>query len=90
MHHAYIGGLLEHTLSLLEIAIVVIPHYPKLSLDLVLAGMFLHDIGKSSELSYETAIGYTDDGQLLGHIVQAVTWIEKNADCLRSDTALGK
>jgi len=82
MHHAYIGGLLEHTLSLLDVALVVIPLYPKLSLDLVLAGMFLHDIGKSSELSYETAIGYTDDGQLLGHIVQAVTWIDKKADAM--------
>ena len=82
MHHAYIGGLLEHTLALLEVALVVIPLYPKLSLDLVLAGMFLHDIGKSSELSYETAIGYTDDGQLLGHIVQAVTWIEKKVDAM--------
>lgn len=80
LHHAYIGGLLEHTLSLLEIALVVIPRYPKLSLDLVLTGLFLHDIGKSTELSYETAIGYTDDGQLLGHITQAVLWIEKKAE----------
>ena len=80
LHHAYIGGLLEHTLSLLEIALVVIPRYPKLSLDLVLTGLFLHDIGKSTELSYETAIGYTDNGQLLGHITQAVLWIEKKSD----------
>lgn len=86
LHHAYIGGLLEHTLSLLEIALVVIPNYPKLSLDLVLTGMFLHDIGKSTELSYETAIGYTDDGQLLGHIVQAVIWIEKKADAAAKRT----
>jgi len=80
LHHAYIGGLLEHTLSLLEIALVVIPRYPKLSLDLVLTGLFLHDIGKTTELSYETAIGYTDNGQLLGHITQAVLWIEKKSD----------
>ena len=86
LHHAYIGGLLEHTLSLLEIALVVIPRYPKLSLDLVLAGMFLHDIGKSTELSYETAIGYTDDGQLLGHITQAVIWIEKKAEAAANRT----
>ncbi len=86
LHHAYIGGLLEHTLSLLEIALVVIPNYPKLSLDLVLTGLFLHDIGKSTELSYETAIGYTDDGQLLGHIVQAVIWLEKKIDAAAKRT----
>ncbi len=86
LHHAYIGGLLEHTLSLLETALVVIPRYPKLSLDLVLAGLFLHDIGKSVELSYETAIGYTDDGQLLGHIMQAVAWVEKKADAAAKRT----
>lgn len=86
LHHAYIGGLLEHTLSLLEIALVVIPRYPKLNLDLVLTGLFLHDIGKSTELSYETAIGYTDDGQLLGHIVQAVLWVEKKADAAAKRT----
>ena len=86
LHHAYIGGLLEHTLSLLEIALVVIPRYPKLSLDLVLTGMFLHDIGKSTELSYETTIGYTDDGQLLGHITQAVIWVERKADAAAKRT----
>ena len=86
MHHAYIGGLLEHTLALLEVALLVIPRYPKLSLDLVLAGMFLHDIGKATELSYETAIGYTDDGQLLGHITQAVLWIDKKCDAVAATT----
>jgi 3'-5' exoribonuclease len=82
MHHAYIGGLLEHTLALLELATVVIPRYPKLSLDLVLAGLFLHDIAKSVELTYEANIAYTDSGQLIGHITQAVLWIEKKADAV--------
>lgn len=86
MHHAYVGGLLEHTLSVLEVAKLVIPRYPKLSLDLVLAGVFLHDIGKSSELSYETSICYTDDGQLLGHIVQAVLWIDKKVESVTAKT----
>ncbi len=86
LHHAYIGGLLEHTLSLLELALVVIPRYPQLSVDLVLAGMFLHDLGKVKELSYETALGYTDDGQLLGHIVQAVLWIERKAEAVAAKT----
>ncbi|MBI4719191.1 MAG: HD domain-containing protein [Planctomycetes bacterium] len=79
MHHAYIGGLLEHTLNLLEVALVVLPRYPKLSRDLVLAGLFLHDIGKAEELCFDTSIGYTDNGQLLGHIVQAAMWIEQKA-----------
>ena len=86
MHHAYIGGLLEHTVNLLEVALRVIPLYPRLSLDLVLAGLFLHDIGKSEELTYQTAIGYADSGQLLGHITQATMWIEKKADQVSQKT----
>lgn len=86
MHHAYIGGLLEHTLSVLEVALRIVPHYTGLSLDLVLAGLFLHDIGKSSELSFDTSIGYTDDGQLIGHITQAVIWIDKKADAVAART----
>ncbi len=77
MHHAYLGGLLEHTLNLLEIAQLVIPRYPELSLDLVLAGIFLHDLGKTRELKYETNFGYTDEGQLLGHITQCILMIEE-------------
>ncbi|UCE62281.1 MAG: HD domain-containing protein [Phycisphaerales bacterium] len=84
MHHACIGGLLEHTLNLLEVALRVIPLYPKLSLDLVLTGLFLHDIGKAAELSCDASITYTDAGQLLGHITQAVMWIERKADAVGS------
>ena len=79
LHHAYIGGLLEHTLQLLEVATKVLPLYPRLSSDLVLAGLFLHDLGKSEELAFETAIGYTDHGQLLGHITLATLWVEQKA-----------
>ncbi len=79
LHHAYVGGLIEHTLKLLEVAGRVLPLYPKLSLDLVLAGLFLHDIGKAKELSFETSIGYTDEGQLVGHIAQAVIWLDRKA-----------
>ena len=86
MHHAYIGGLLEHTVALLELALQTIPLYPKLSLDLVLAGMFLHDIGKASELTYETMIGYSDDGQLVGHIAKAVIWIEEKSEAVAQRT----
>jgi len=86
LHHAFLGGLLEHTLNLLELALVVIPRYPKLSLDLVLAGVFLHDIGKVAELDYQTSFGYTDSGQLLGHIVQAVLWIEQKCAAVAAET----
>lgn len=84
MHHAYIGGLLEHTVSVLELAQRIVPHYPKLSMDLMLTGLFLHDIAKSTELSFETAIGYTDEGQLIGHITQAVIWMDKKADAVEA------
>jgi 3'-5' exoribonuclease len=77
MHHAYIGGLLEHTLSLLELARVTIPRFEKVRLDLVLGGLFLHDFGKTAELSFDTSFRYTDQGQLLGHITICVTWIEE-------------
>lgn len=76
-HHAFIGGLLEHTLSLLELAKLVLPRYPQVSADLVLAGIFLHDCGKTAELSYTASFSYTTDGQLLGHIVQAIVWIHE-------------
>lgn len=82
MHHAYLGGLLEHTLNVLELALLVAPRYPELNQDLILAGVFLHDIGKSAELSFETGIGYTDEGQLLGHIMIAANWIQQKADRL--------
>lgn len=85
-HHAYLGGLLEHTLSLLEVALRVIPLYPRLSLDLVLTGLFLHDIGKSTELSFETSIGYTDEGQLIGHLVQATVWVAEKAKNVATKT----
>ncbi len=86
MHHAFIGGLLEHTLNVLEVALRVIPFYPSLSLDLILAGVFLHDIGKAEELVFETNIGYSDDGQLVGHIARAVVWIEQKADAVAGKT----
>ena len=86
LHHAFLGGLLEHTLNLLELGLVVIPRYPQLSLDLVLAGLFLHDIGKTAELDYQTSFGYTDSGQLLGHITLAVLWIEQKCAAVAAET----
>jgi 3'-5' exoribonuclease len=79
MHHAYVGGLLEHTLNAMEVADAVCKFYPKLNRDLVVAGIFLHDMAKTWELSYDCAFGYTDGGQLVGHIVKAAIWVEDKA-----------
>jgi 3'-5' exoribonuclease len=75
-HHAFIGGLLEHTLNAIEVSDAIVKFYPGLNRDLVIAGIFLHDIAKTWELSYESAFGYTDGGQLVGHIVKSAMWLE--------------
>lgn len=79
MHHAYLGGLLEHTLSLLNLADRICPLYPKINRDLVLMGLFLHDLGKTRELSYDKAFSYTDRGELVGHIVEGVLMLRDKA-----------
>ncbi len=78
-HHSFIGGLLEHTLNAMEVADAMIRFYPGLNRDLVLAGIFLHDIAKTWELSYDCAFSYTDGGQLVGHIVKSAMWLEEKA-----------
>jgi 3'-5' exoribonuclease len=87
-HHAYIGGLLEHTLNAMEVGDAVSKFYPKLNRDLVVAGIFLHDLAKTWELKYENAFAYTDGGQLVGHIVKIVLWIEDKA--MLAAAALGE
>jgi 3'-5' exoribonuclease len=69
MHHAYIGGLLEHIVGLCGLAKQIAAHYPELDVDFLLMAAMLHDVGKLDELCYERAVGYTTEGQLLGHIV---------------------
>ena len=69
LHHAYLGGLLEHNLSLCRLAKLVLQNYSGLDEDLVIAGIFLHDLGKIYELSYSRSFGYTAPGQLLGHMI---------------------
>jgi 3'-5' exoribonuclease len=71
-HHAYRGGLLDHVVSLMELVTRVAPHYKALDPDLLLMGAFLHDVGKIEELTYDRDLGYSDAGQLLGHVVQGV------------------
>ena len=69
MHHPYLGGLLEHSLSLMLLCRKVGSHYPGLDVELLETGAVLHDFGKIDELCYERAFGYTLDGQLIGHLV---------------------
>jgi len=71
-HHAYHGGLLEHIVGLMEVVLRVCPCYPQISRDMLLMGAFLHDLGKTGELSYQHGLAYTDEGQLIGHLVMAV------------------
>jgi 3'-5' exoribonuclease len=78
-HHAYLGGLLEHVVTLLDAAERVVPLYPNLDRDLLMAGIFLHDIGKVRELSYGKAFAYTDEGQLVGHLVIGVEMLNDKA-----------
>jgi 3'-5' exoribonuclease len=72
IHHAYLGGLLEHVASLIGLSRKVTSHYPELDPDLLLAGIVLHDIGKIDELRYSRAFDYTTEGRLLGHITIGV------------------
>jgi len=76
-HHAYLGGLVEHVLSLLGLADKVCDHYPELRRDVLVAGLVLHDIGKIEELSYKAGIRYTTRGQLLGHITIGVEMVNE-------------
>ena len=69
MHHPYLGGLLEHSLSLVKLCKKVGGHYPGIDIDLLQTGAVLHDFGKIDELSYERAFSYTNDGQMIGHLV---------------------
>jgi 3'-5' exoribonuclease len=68
VHHNWIGGLIEHVLSLCNLARASATHYPHIDFDLLLTGVLLHDVGKIRELHYARSFGYTTEGQLLGHI----------------------
>ncbi len=82
LHHAWLGGLLEHVVSLITLADRVAPHYAMLDRDLLLTGVILHDIGKVTELSWEIGFEYTIAGMLLGHIQMGVAMTEKTIDSL--------
>ncbi len=82
MHHAYLGGLLEHVVSLCGLCKVVAERYPETDAGFLMAGAILHDIGKIDELSYERSLGYTTSGQLLGHIVMEIETVSKRIDAI--------
>lgn len=85
LHHAFLGGLLEHTLSLMNLADRICPLYPKINRDLVMLGLFLHDLGKTRELDWAGAFTYTDRGMLIGHIVEgAIMLHDKAQSAMRS------
>ena len=95
-HHAYQGGLLHHVVSLMELVDVVAPKYPDVDRDLVLIGVLLHDLSKIDELSYQKGFEYTDEGQLVGHLVMGVEllgkmirdWEVANSDVFPNDLAI--
>ncbi len=82
LHHAWLGGLLEHVVSLLGLAEKVAAHYPQLDRDLLVTGVVLHDLGKIRELAWETGFDYTVEGVLLGHIQMGVDLVEKTIAAL--------
>lgn len=79
VHQAYLGGLLEHTVSMMLLAEKMCEHYPALDRDLLLAGVLFHDLGKIREMSYQTALDYTDEGKLVGHLIIGARYVERLA-----------
>jgi len=80
MHHAYIGGLLEHTLSMALLADRIAGHYSGVDRDLLIAGTILHDIGKIREFNYKYSIDYSDEGRLLSHIVIGIMMLDEKLE----------
>jgi 3'-5' exoribonuclease len=79
VHHAYVGGLLEHVVTMLDVAERVLPLYGEVNRDLVIMGVFLHDSGKVRELSYHRTFAYSDEGQLLGHLTLGIEMLTDRA-----------
>ena len=77
LHHVCLGGLMEHTLSVAAMADRACAHYQEMNRDLVLAGVLLHDLGKTAELAYQRSFTYSDAGNLLGHIAMEADWISQ-------------
>lgn len=82
LHHAFLGGLLEHVTSLCRLGEAVAPNYPWIDVDLLLTGILLHDLGKIEELRFERSFSYTTPGQLLGHMVLVLGLLHKKLAAL--------
>jgi len=80
LHHAYVGGLCEHTVEVVELCEKVAEIFPELDRDLLVTAAVLHDIGKMEELSWDAAFDYTDEGQLLGHLVLGEREVRRRAE----------
>jgi len=83
-HHAYLGGLMEHTVAVAEMCEFVGQQYGRVNRDLLLSAALLHDVGKTHELSFETSIDFTDAGRFLGHVIQGVLIVSHRAGKLPS------
>ncbi|MBC8201596.1 MAG: HD domain-containing protein [Planctomycetes bacterium] len=79
IHHAWIGGLLEHTLQLMKLADAMLSNYPRLNRDIILFSLFIHDMGKVEELRWDRGFEYTREGNLIGHIARGAMWLEDKA-----------
>jgi len=79
IHHAWIGGLLEHTLQLMKLADGMLQNYPRLNRDIILIALFIHDLGKVEELRWDRGFEYTREGNLIGHIARGAMWLEEKA-----------
>lgn len=87
-HHAYEGGLLRHVVDLMRVGEAIAPNYPSLDRDMLIVGIFLHDLGKVDELQFDDSMAYTDPGQLMGHLVQGA--VELNLRMSRLEAESGE
>ena len=83
-HHAYIHGLLEHTLEIIRVCKLMCSIHPKLKRDLLITGALLHDFGKTEELTYDSVFDYSDKGKLIGHIMIGALEVEKAAALIQN------
>jgi 3'-5' exoribonuclease len=88
LHHAWLGGLLEHVLCLVRVCLATAPFYPEVDPDLLVTGAILHDVGKVRELSWGTSFDYTLEGQLIGHISIAFSLLNEKIAALNAAAAL--
>ncbi len=85
LHHAWLGGLLEHVLSLVRVCLATAPFYPEVDPDLLVTGAILHDIGKVRELSWSSGFNYTLEGQLIGHITIGLAMLRERVALLNAE-----